>query len=469
MKKISRYIIRATIAPFLFGTSVVIFLFLMQFLMKTLDKLVGKGLENVVIFQLIVYNMAWMAILAVPMGILFATLYAFGLLSANHEITVLKASGGSLIKMMLPLLFVGILVSYGLFLYDSVLVPETNYKAKLLMYDIQRKKTILSIEAGQFSDGIDGYTILAREVDTAKNILHFVTIYDKKSAKINRTINAESCEINFSEDMSKLIFHLKNGEIHQSENDKLKNYRFIEFADYTINTTTSGFGFERSEEGSLNRSDREMSIKDMQKIIAEAEISLKNHNKNLDSIIENQLIYLTGKSEKPENNLNKNTKAEAEKIENKNYFSRNRFSNMSQFDRKISQFIHSFQNSQSNIKQNKEKINQYNVEIHKKYAIPFACLIFILIGCPLGIITKGGNFGLSAAITLVFYIFYWVCLIGGERFADRGIINPALSMWLGNIVIGIVGIFLTLKVNNETISISLPKFHFLKKKATKKV
>jgi lipopolysaccharide export system permease protein len=99
------------------------------------------------------------------------------------------------------------------------------------------------------------------------------------------------------------------------------------------------------------------------------------------------------------------------------------------------------------------RIKQFKVEIYKKYAIPFACFLFILVGCPLGIITKGGNFGISSGISLLFYLIYWIFLIGGEKLADRGILSPFLSMWLGNIVIGFVGILILLRVNNESYNI----------------
>lgn len=100
-------------------------------------------------------------------------------------------------------------------------------------------------------------------------------------------------------------------------------------------------------------------------------------------------------------------------------------------------------------------VNKYLVEIHKKYAIPAACFVFIFVGCPLGIITRRGNFGISAAISLGFYILYWACLIGGEKLADRGIIAPWLGMWLANIIIGSIGAVLTIRVSNESFSFGL--------------
>jgi lipopolysaccharide export system permease protein len=111
------------------------------------------------------------------------------------------------------------------------------------------------------------------------------------------------------------------------------------------------------------------------------------------------------------------------------------------------QFPQNIQNDHRNMQLTQQQISAYEVEIYKKYAIPFACLVFVFVGCPLGIKTKGGNFGISAAITLAFYILYWACLIGGEKLADRGMVSPMFSMWLGNIVLGIAGIIMTIKEN----------------------
>jgi lipopolysaccharide export LptBFGC system permease protein LptF len=111
------------------------------------------------------------------------------------------------------------------------------------------------------------------------------------------------------------------------------------------------------------------------------------------------------------------------------------------------------------------RARQYSVEIWKKYSIPFACLVFVFVGCPLGVMTRGGNFGISAGISLGFYILYWACLIGGEKLADRGFLEPAFSMWLGNIVVGLLGALLTLRMHNETFS--LPGLGFLARIAEK--
>ncbi|MEL6824209.1 MAG: LptF/LptG family permease, partial [Calditrichota bacterium] len=100
------------------------------------------------------------------------------------------------------------------------------------------------------------------------------------------------------------------------------------------------------------------------------------------------------------------------------------------------------------------------VEIYKKYSIPFACIVFILVGAPLGIRARKGSLGVSVSFSIAFFLVYWVCLIGGEDLADRQIVHPMLAMWFPNILVGIFGLWLTYRTVQETSFINwnrLPK------------
>lgn len=92
-----------------------------------------------------------------------------------------------------------------------------------------------------------------------------------------------------------------------------------------------------------------------------------------------------------------------------------------------------------------KQIDSYNVEIYKKYSIPFACLIFALIGAPLGYRVRRGGFGIAAGFSLLFFLIYWASLIGGEKLADRDLVSPFWGMWLVNIVLGLFGLYLMFK------------------------
>lgn len=447
MNIISRYILRAHIAPFLFGTFTVVFLFLFQFLYNHIDKLLGKGLSEWIIIQLIGLNTAWMIVLAVPLGVLFSTLMAFGSMSSFHEITIIKASGGSLIRMMTPVLIMSILLSGWLFWFNDRVLPEANHRAKTLMGDINRKKPTFSIEAGQFSTQLEGYTILAREVDSLSGILKGVTIYDNTQRNQN-IISADTGIMKFNTDYTRIIVDLYNGEAHQLVPRKMSDYKIVDFDRYRVYIDASGFSFERTDKQSTSRGDREMSIADMKEIVDKAKDKAKNAQHRIDSLIKQHYEYIMGEKQLAGG---RPTIRKAGKVVQDT----SRSSELRSIDRRLTFFRSRLY---SDIFQNNDyqrKVMQYNVEIQKKYAIPFACFIFVFVGAPLGIRTKGGNFGISAAITLGFYIFYWACLIGGEKLADRSIISPFFSMWLGNIVVGIIGIILTLKVNNETFTLSL--------------
>ena len=100
------------------------------------------------------------------------------------------------------------------------------------------------------------------------------------------------------------------------------------------------------------------------------------------------------------------------------------------------------------------------VEINKKYALPAACIIFILLGAPLGVMVRKGGFGMAASISLFFFVIYWAFLIGGEKLADRDMLSPFWGMWTANVVLGIIGLLLLIRAAKEAVII---RFDFIKK------
>ncbi len=431
--------------------------------MNYLDQLVGKGLSEWLIIELITYNIAWMLVLAVPMGVLFSTLLAFGSMSAAHEITIIKASGGSLVRMMSPVVVFGFIISVALFWFNDKVLPEANHSATILMSDIQRKKPTFALESGQYSTQLEGYTILARKVDSISGTMKGVTIYDMTQFQRRNVISADTGTLKFSDDYKSLVLDLYYGEIHQFALGLTDNYRIIKFDYYNISIPASGFSFEASSADYVSKGDRELNISDMNTIVDTAYVNYEKFIKSGDSLARlsiSKYIFGNGAFTEPKNISERPLTAIGIKDSSTQEVKLNTYEDSTDINKiSVINRILSKTNIDKSVvigQQNqadffKSKIKQYNVEIYKKYAIPFACLIFVFVGCPLGIITKGGNFGLSAGMSLVFYIFYWVCLIGGEKLADRGILDPWLAMWLGNIVIGVLGIFLTLRVSYESI------------------
>lgn len=438
---ISLYVLRLHVGPFLFGTLTVMFLFLLQFLMNNLDKLIGKGLDNAIIMQVIVLSLSWMIVLAIPMGVLFSTLMAFGSMSASHETTIIKSGGRSLWRMMLPIIIVGAGLFYGVYWFNDTILPESNHRFKILMQDIQRKKPTFAIDEGRFITQLEGYTILARKVDTTTGAMYGVTIYDNGFNTRTNVLSADTGSIKFSSDYSRVIVTLQNGEVHQLQKQKRTDFRIMRFTKHMISIAARDFLFQQSDVSPGSRGDREMSIADMRAIVNETDISIHATQQRIDTLMNDhyaEMIYArlandsVGLTTSSQSTININNDEIQKRVLNR-----------------LSMLRSPMESDLFQASELQKKKKAYLVEIYKKYSIPCACLVFVFIGCPLGILSKRGNFGISAAISLIFYVIFWACLIGGEKLADRNLISAEVGGWFGIYVTGFIGLALTFIMNNE--------------------
>jgi lipopolysaccharide export system permease protein len=415
---------------------------LLQFLMKFADRLVGKGLDTWLIIQLIVFNLSWMLVLVVPMSTLVATLMAYGSLSQNNEITIIKSSGVSLYKMISAPLVASIALAFLLFLFNDQVLPDANHRARILMSDISQKKPTLSLEPGFFSQEVSSYAILVREIDQNANDLSGVTIYDYTNPMKVNVVTAKKGKIYFSYDQKHLIMDLRDGEIHETDVKSTGMYRKLVFQKHRIAMNAEQFSFHQSQGGI--RGERELGVDTMRTIV--------------DSIKTDRNKYFT--------DLSNETK--------RYFFIDSSFAAVypkqitpSKSDLAYIRILDRIKAAKNSVVANLRRvewanrdIEKYEVEIYKKYSIPAACIIFILIGAPLGIMVRKGGFGVAASISLFFFLLYWAFLIGGEKLAERGFFSPFIGMWAANIVLGIAGILLCLKTNRETVTI---QFTFFKK------
>jgi lipopolysaccharide export system permease protein len=417
-------------------------IFLLQFLMKFADRLVGKGLNTWLLTKLVVFNLSWMLVLVVPMATLVATLMAFGNFSQNNEITILKSSGVSLYKMMSAPFLASIVLAVLLFLFNDQVLPDANHQARILMSDISQQKPTLSLEPGFFSQEVSNYAILVRAINEKTNELSGVTIYDYTTPTKINVVTATRGKIYFTADQQNLIMDLWDGEIHESDVKNSGLYRKLVFSKHRIVMDGSQFSFHQSQGGI--RGERELGVDTMKTIV-----------KNLKSEREE---YLT--------NLYKETdkyflvdSSFASHYQTPTPLTKDKLVLVRVLD-KIRAAKSIVISKTRSIDWAESEIEKYDVEIDKKYAIPAACIIFILIGVPLGVMVKKGGFGVAASISLLFFLVYWAFLIGGEKLAERGFFSPFIGMWAANILLGFLGIILTIKTNRETVTIRLT---FLKK------
>lgn len=442
--------------PFFGWLATLIFLLIMQFLIRYLPDLVGRGLPLGVIFEIIIYNLAYMIVLAVPMSVLIATLMTFGKLAEANVYTVLKSSGVSLMQLIWPVLIVSMFLAAGMWNFNSKILPAANYRASSLWKDIRKKRPGFELTAGVFYNGINDYSILVQDLPPESNELIDVTIFDyTESDRQQVTIKAERGELIPQQNGTSVELVLQNGEMHRILPTKKRGdrprYERLKFREHRMTLDLSELSFERSEPENGYRSDRTMPSELMIRYVDSLGVSVENHRLKIQAAglryLEDSTFTYTG--DMPD--------ALPESSDSSGVFPTKRVAlvGLTKVDQKriYEAALNNLRAARTNIDNTKrsiewetERADRYRVEIHKKYSIAVACIIFALIGIPLGLSMKRGGLGAVGAMAVGIFLFYWVTLVQGEKLADRGMLSPWIGMWGANLVMLIIAAALILFV-----------------------
>lgn len=133
----------------------------------------------------------------------------------------------------------------------------------------------------------------------------------------------------------------------------------------------------------------------------------------------------------------------------------------------LQQFSEEERSSPQYRNKNRDLISHW-VEIHKKFALPFACLIFAILGLPLGATTRKGGRMSGFTISIVVILVYYILITAGEQLAMDGKISPFMSMWAPNILFAVIGIYLFIESVKES-SLFIPLFRLFRRKKDQEV
>jgi len=444
----SRYIVAEFVGPFLFAFVVITLVLIVDFVPDVVKLVIKKKLDTWVIIQVFVLNLAWMLALSIPMAVLSGTLMSFGRLSSESEVLAMKASGISPARILLPVLVVSVMLGVGLIYFNNEVLPDANHKARQLMSDIRRTRPILEIKENVLSDRITGYHLLVRKLDYLTSKIEDIAIFDHKTHQTPRTITARNGRLKFSADGNTLIVELNDGEIHEADPQAPDKYRRMTFDHQTFYLT--GVGSEFTESKSDFRTDREKSAAEMSEDVRKWRALIPPHQEE----IINRVTTAVERLAKPADNATRahwlaNPDLPRRQLSD-SVAIRNAINTNSRVLAKINQEIRGIEN------QNR-LVDTFLLEIHKKYSIPAACVVFVMIGGPLGIVTRRGGIGVGLGMSLGLFVIYWAFLIGGEDLSDRGYVSPAVAMWSANFLIAAVGSVLIWRVTRDA-PLRLPKF-----------
>ena len=441
MLLISRYIIKELILPFIYSLMIIAFMLFINFFLRAIDRFLGKGLSALTIFEYLFLNLAWIVALAVPMAVLIATLMAFGRMSEDNEINAMRASGISFMSILKPALIFGLTICLSLTYFNNYILPEMNFYARLLQGDIHKKRPGLDIEPGHFINSIPDYSMIIRKDNNG--LMEDVRIFSKENQEIQTSIYSLTGELEILDDA--IVLMLYDGEIHELDLNDYKSYRRINFKEHKIIIPADDMMLARRD--TSNRSDREMTVPMMLDKKA-------NYNKRSDRVknrIGRAFNKVIGDSLVP-------ISLDDALLKMDNYRAEMLHDNLTSVEqrrqeRKLKSLERQMNNEYRLIQNYQKSQNKYAVEIHKKFSLPIACILFVLVGAPLGTLTRKGGFIVAISMGFGFFLIYYIFLIGGEELADRNRVSPFIGMWAPNFLLLISGIYLTLNTVRDSASI----------------
>ncbi len=481
IKRLYWFVLKSFLPLFAMTFFIVLFIVLMQFLWKYIDDLVGKGLSFDVLGELFFYAAVSMVPMALPLAILLASLMTFGNLGEKSELTAIKASGVSLIKVMKPLIILVACISVGAFFFQNDILPKAQVKMWTLLFSMKQKSPEVEIPEGVFYDQIPGYNLYVKTKNRDSGILYDVMIYDVSKGGDNATILlADSARLAFTKDSRFLYLHLFTGE--QFENlreqralDRNVPFRRESFFDKEVLIPFDA-NFNRLDEGGMRKQYVGKNIEELQATIDSLGIRVDSIGKvYADELHQTAFpVLLRGDNRSRDDKTAGDTKGKnAEKPEVVSLNVDSLIATLTSVEQSdIIRLARNFNESRKGenqfraqvMRDENKTIRRHEIELIKKFTLSVACLIFFFIGAPLGAIIRKGGLGTPLVISVLLFLVYYIIDNTGYKMARDGHINVWIGMWLSTAILLPLGIYVTIKAMNDSSVFNKDLYvHLLKK------
>jgi len=443
---------------------------ILQFVWKYIDELVGKGLSWSVIVELLSYVSASLIPMALILGVLLASIMTFGNLGEHSELNALKSSGISLTRIMAPLFYMAIAIVIGAFLLSNYTIPKTNMKFYTLLLDIRNARPEFDIKEGQFYNGLEGYSMKIGRRSKNSQMLYDLMIYDHTAKVGNASVTiADSGYLVQTEDKRNLMLTLYNGYGYSEQLDdnlrikKNKPFRRDQFAMQQFLFKIPSSELNRTKEDLFKDNYKRLNMAEISKYVSDFKVTMtKKRDRVTKELLRNQYFKMADKKDTitPLNDHQK--KLATLRINTQNVYDSLPLSEKSKI---LDVALGLARTSQTMIKTAAEIYSndqafmyRYQIEWHRKLTLSLACLIFFMIGAPLGAIIRKGGLGTPVVVSTMFFIFYHIVSLAGEKYAKAGMLPVWLGMWGSTFILLIIGIYLTIKSTRDSAILSVDTY-----------
>lgn len=376
MKTLQKYVLRQILVVFLVCLVVFTFVLFIGNMLKIIE-LVSKGISLLAILRFLLYLVPFMLSYSIPMSILTAVLLSFAKLSAENEITAIRASGISLKHIFRPVLGCALILVIFCYTINDRLRPNTIFAGRKLLLQIGIQEPVVHIRSGRFNEVFPDHMVYVGEKKGRK--LKRVVVYRFNGDNLSSVITAENGVISYKEEIKTKNYgaYLKlfNGTIVEMPQEGQVKGKFnrVQFGTYLIEFD---IGTQAQDLSKLRKKEREMTNRE-----------LRNRIRHL----QEKTLYRESKLMLPG--------IEAE-------------------------------------------ISSMLTRVHNRWAISFSCLVFILIGIPLGIRVHRKETSIGTGLSLMLVASYYFLITLGEVFQENAAVRPWLLMWVPNLTLLIIGAIL---------------------------
>lgn len=436
--------------PFVATFFVTLFVLMMQFLWKYIDDLVGKGLDTTVIIELISYTSANLVSLALPLAVLLSSIMTFGNLGESFELVALKSSGISLTRFMRPLLMVCTVVAVLAFLFNNYAMPVANLRAKSLLYDITNSKPAFNIKAGVFYTDIPDYTIKVAQKESDNKTIHQVMIIDHTPGGGDKVILAEKGTMLLSADKRFLYFILEKGWRYEERNSRSSTTPGelvrLGFREYKKAFDLSSFAFSRLDMGLFASNQQMLNVRQLDKAIDSLYKQEKLFTRTVNAYITTRYAFYKW--------ADTGWLAKAPPLKAASFRD---FIPEKSLRYTLERTEQNLRDGQNNLEGPAREFGDkhstlllHKVEWQRKFTLAFSCIVMFLIGAPLGSIIRKGGLGTPLIFAVVFFVIFNIFFMVGEKMARKDVMATWSGMWLSNIVLMPIAMFLIYKALNDS-------------------
>ena len=375
-----------------------------------------------------------------------------GSMGENNELIALKAAGVSVARIMSPVMIASLVISAGTFLVINQLVPVAYNQIYTLRDDIKRTKNEIKIPDGVFYDGVEGYVLRVESTDS-NGMMRGVMLYDHSGKGNTRLTIADSAEIRMSKDKSYLTIKMYDGTNYQETNEKAYRdtslqLQKISFSKQEMVVALQNYAFQKSDSARFGDQVKTLpmwKLKEDQGRLTHERDSVKS--RQLMATAASYLFAISRQLDTLSSGITRN-------FEDADFLV---FKDQSIASAAMNRAANTAKQLQTNLQNYEYGAFEYTVirrmtivELLHRYGQAIACFIMFFIGAPLGALIRKGGLGVSAIVSILFFVLYWIVDISGVKLSKDGSINPWIGAFASTVVMLAIGIYLTYRAMHDS-------------------